>query len=193
MLRRPGRWRWAAGIAAILVAVPVAALVLSPWGAHDGFAYPLMLESVDVDRSCPEVHRYLGDSSHARDWSVYVDHITPLNADEVPDGAAGSIRRSFRNADESGTRWDEYFEVVEPRRRRLTIYGIHGAPRPAGELMTEQLYEPLGPDACRLTFTLFLRDEPSLGDRLLLGLASWEVARIFRANLGNIKQRVEAG
>ena len=46
--------------------------------------------------------------------------------------------------------WDEYFELVEPLRRRLVIYNVQGVLTTDGELLTEQLYEPLGAHGCRL-------------------------------------------
>ncbi|HSM37116.1 MAG TPA: SRPBCC family protein [Longimicrobiales bacterium] len=181
-------------LAALLLAVLgfLALLIWSPYREHDGFPYPLVKETVDVDAPCERVHAYLGNSANASDWSVFVDHITPLNEDSVPDGEAGSIRRSFRNADESGMTWDEHFEVVEPLRRRLSVYNLKGAPRAEADLLTEQIYEPLGEDGCRLSFTLFFRTEPGLRDAVLMRLTSHWIARIFRRNIDNVGRLVEA-
>lgn len=192
--RKVRAWRWVATTVACFTLVMLAGVTFSPWRARDGYPYPLLIESVDVAAACERVHAYLGDSSNARDWSVFVDHITPLNEDAVPDGAQGSIRRSFRNADETGMSWDERLELVEPLRRRLTVYDVSGLPLPAleGELLTEQIYEPLAPDACRLGFTLFLRDEPSLRDAVLMRLVAWPTAAIFQSNIDNVARLVEA-
>ena len=177
--------------------VPVSVIVLwgllawSPYAAHEGFPYRLIKESVDVEAPCRAVHEYLGDSANASTWSVFVDHITPLNAHRFPDGERGSIRRSFRNADERGIVWDEYFELVEPLRRRLSVYNIVGLPATHGELLTEQIYEPQ-PEGCRLSFTLFFRDDPSVRDEVLMRLFAHWIARVFRANIGNVGELVEA-
>ncbi|HSG47642.1 MAG TPA: SRPBCC family protein [Longimicrobiales bacterium] len=188
-MKRAPRWTvTVGGLAALVLGV---LLGLSPYRSHDGFPHALIRESVDVTEPCERVHAYLGDSDNAREWSVFVDHITALNPDSVPDGAVGSIRRSFKNADESGMRWDETIVDVTPTRRLLTVYGITDSPAPSGELLTEQIYEPLGGSGCRLRFTLFLRDAPSLGDALLMRLGGWEVSRIFRANIANVKALVE--
>lgn len=186
--------RWVAAPVGGLALILIAGLVFSPWGSHVGFPYPLVIESVEIAAPCERVHAYLGDSHNARDWSVFVDHITPLNDDVVPDGAEGSLRRSFRNADETGMRWDERLELVEPLRRRLTVYGVTGLPLPPtdGDLLTEQIYEPLGADACRLSFTLFLRDEASVRDAALMHLVAWPTAAIFGSNIENVKRLVEA-
>lgn len=172
--------------------VLLALLAWSPYREHEGFAYRLVKETVDIDASCERVHAYLGNSANASDWSVFVDHITPLNDDSVPDGETGSIRRSFRNADESGMTWDEHFELVEPLRRRLSIYNVRGAPGAGGRLLTEQIYEPLREGGCRVSFTLFFGDEPALGDDLLMRLSAHWIARIFRSNIDNVRQLVES-
>jgi hypothetical protein len=181
-------------LAALFLALAgfLALLVWTPYRQHEGSPYRLVKETVDVDAACERVHAYLGNSANASDWSVYVDHITPLNAGSVPDGEAGSIRRSFRNADESGMTWDEHFEVVEPLRRRLSIYNLRGPPATDGDLLTEQLYEPLGEGSCRLSFTLFFRDEPTLRDELLMRLTSHRIAGIFRRNIDNVRRLVES-
>ncbi|MEJ2539460.1 MAG: SRPBCC family protein [Gemmatimonadota bacterium] len=185
-------WKWGAVLLGLVALGFVGAMAFSPYRSRPGTDPPSILEAVEIEASCPEVHAYLGDSSNARDWSVYVDHITPLNTDQAADGAEGSIRRSFRNADETGMRWDEYFEHVEPGLRRLTVYNIVGAPSTRGALVTEQIYEPLGPGRCRLAFSLFLREDASLGDAVLMRLAAWDIARIFRSNIRNVKAEVEA-
>jgi hypothetical protein len=165
-------------------------LAFSPFGTHNGFAYRLLTESTDAGVDCGQLFAYLGNSANASRWSVFVDHITPLNADAVADGAAGSVRRSFKNADESGMRWDEYFtDVVPHQKRRLRIYNVVDAPlRASGTLLTEQLYQPIAPRQCRLSFTLFLEREPSALDELKMRVAAYKVAAIFRRNIANVKR-----
>lgn len=182
-----------AAVAVVLVAL-AGLLAGSPFRHHPGDSAPRVIESVDIAASCRQVFTYLGDSSHAHGWSVFVDHITPLNPEVTPDGTKGSIRRSFRRADETGMRWDELFLDVEPDRRRLLrIYNmVDGSAPKANHLLSEQLYHPLANDGCRLAFTVSLETPPSLSDQLSLRLAAWPVARVFRRNIGNVKRLVEA-
>lgn len=173
---------------ALVLGGAAAVLAFSPYRYHEGHDHQLLKESTDALTSCAHLFAWLGDSSRAAHWSVFVDHIVPLNPDVVPDGAEGSIRRSFRQPDEAGMRWDEHFTIVEPgRRRRLRIYDVREAPvAVSGELLTEQLYEPLEDGGCRLSFTLFFADDPSRIDHLKMRLGAWEIGRIFRKNIANV-------
>ncbi len=174
---------------AFAIAPPMLLAILLIWSPYRGTPTRMIRESVEIQRACEGVWKYLGNSAHASDWSVFVSHITPLNTPRVHDGALGSIRRSFQKSDETGMRWDEYFEEVTPSRRRLRIYNVVGVPFLATTpLLSDQVYEPIREDHCRLTFTLFFGGEPPLGDALKMRLASYPVARIFRANIENIKR-----
>jgi uncharacterized protein YndB with AHSA1/START domain len=183
------------GVATLVVAATAAALALSPYGRRVGAAAARLEESVDVAAPCGRVFSYLGDSSHARLWSVFVSHITPLNSAVAADGARGSIRRSFQHADEQGMRWDELFTIVEPdKRRQLRIFNmVDGTVPRDNHLMSEQLYQPLPDGGCRLAFTLFFEQPPSLRDQVAMRLVSYQVARVFRRNIGNVKRLVEQG
>ena len=171
------------------------AIAFSPYRRHDGRAERMIRRTVDVAAPCSAVFDYLGNSANASDWSVFVDHIVPLNADSVPDGARGSIRRSFRRADETGMRWDEYFVEVEPERRRmLRIYDVRDvAIQARTPLLTEQVYEPLAADRCRLSFTLFFEGEPTFADRVAMTFVAYRLGSIFASNIANVKRIVEAG
>ncbi len=179
----------------ITVDIIIAAVFLcSPYGRHEGFDYKLIPASVDIAAPPGEVFAYLGNSGHAKDWSVYVDHITPLNSDSFPDGAVGSRRRCFQQADEQGTWWDELITIVEPgKRRQLTIYNMHGFPMSADGLATEQLYTPLeNGTKCRLTFTVFFSDhDPGAWDAFKTYLGAYKIKSIFEKNLASIKRIVE--
>ena len=178
---------------AAVVAGVTGIVVLSPYGRHEGFDYKLLVESATLHVPCDAVFDYLGTSSNAREWSVFVSHITPLNPAEARDGAAGSIRRSFQRADETGMMWDEYFtDVRAGRERRLLIYNVRGATlRSDTPLMTAQIYDPL-PAGCRLALTLFFESPPPLRDEIKMRLASYKIGRIFRRNIANIKRITEA-
>jgi uncharacterized protein YndB with AHSA1/START domain len=181
---------------AILVTVPASALWLfSPYRHHKGFAYKLVANTVEIDVSADSVFRFLGNSANASKWSVFVDHISTLNGDEVPDGSIGSRRRCYRNADETGTQWDEVItEVVPAKKRQISCYNMQHFTMSADGLGTEQLYEPIGSHRCRLTFTLFfLSKEPGLWDGIKTTIAAYRVSSIFQRNMNNIKQVVEHG
>jgi hypothetical protein len=178
----------------MLVAVALG-VALSPYGKHEGFGYPLLEHTVEIEAAPDSVFRYLGNSGNARKWSVFVHHIAPLNADSVPDGAVGARRRCFCKADGNGPRWDEtILETVPGRKRRLSCYAFVNFPVSADGIATEQIYAPAGEGRTRLTFTVFfLGARPSLRDRFLMYLAAYRIKKIFAGNMANIKRLVETG
>ncbi len=195
-MRVPGNLQkkvaWAGlGISLLLLGL----IAFSPYGDKPGFAYKAIVEEIEINAPPSAVYTYLGKSANASKWSVFVDHIVPLNAVKVPDGRPGSFRRCFQKPDETGIVWDEEITVAErAKRRQLTIFNMKNFPVMAKGLATEQLYDSLGGRKTRLRFTLFFKDNnPSLTDELKTYLAAWEVARIYRQNMRNIKANVEAG
>ena len=170
-------------------------IAFSPYGDKPGFGYKAVVENIEINAPPSVVYTYLGKSANASKWSVFVDHIVPLNADKVPDGRPGSFRRCFQKPDETGIVWDEEITVAErAKRRQLTIFNMKNFPVMAQGLATEQRYDSLGSRKTRLRFTLFFKgNNPSLTDELKTYLAAWEVARIYRQNMRNIKANVEAG
>lgn len=150
--------------------------------------------SVEIKASPDSVFRFLGKSANAKRWSVFVDHITPLNADSVPDGSPGSRRRCFCKRDESGKRWDETItEVIPGKKRRLSLYNMHGFLASSNSLATEQIYEPLEGGGCRLTFTILFATPPSRTERMKVWFAKPSIRGIFVKNMANIKRIVETG
>ena len=97
----------------LLAGAVVGVVLLSPYGKKDGFSYPLVLHTVEVDATPDHVFSFLGNSGNASRWSVFVHHIVPLYASTVPDGRSGSQRRCFKTRDEKGLQWDEEITVVE--------------------------------------------------------------------------------
>ena len=180
-------------IAAALVTGSVFALIFSPYGKHKGFDYKLVKHTIEIDAPVEKVFGFLGNSNNAQRWSVYVHHITPLNADSFPDGTPGGRRRCFQQADEKGIRWDELITIVEKnRRRQLTCYDLKAFPMMADNLATEQIYEELPGGRCRLSFTLFFRDGRSTWlDELKTYLGAYKVKSIYEDNMANIKRIVE--
>ena len=69
----------------ILFAISLSIIVIaSPYGKSEGFDYRLVKHNVHINASPDSVFRFLGNSNNARKWSVFVHHITPLNADSLP-------------------------------------------------------------------------------------------------------------
>ncbi|MEM9996794.1 MAG: hypothetical protein AAF809_03750 [Bacteroidota bacterium] len=154
-------------------------------------------EEVVIDAPLPEVWAYVGDSARATEWSVYFHHITPLDAF---DGARGARRVCYRRADETGPRWDEVITDVEQGqvvwRRRLRMSDLHGFSGLAGRLGphlvydVEQRYTQLDDGRVALRFRTRLARHRAAG--LLFRPYAAEVRRVFRLNLENIRDAVEA-
>lgn len=165
----------------------------STYDLSQEYSYRMIAESIEIEAPVTVVYQYLGNSDHAKDWSVFVDHISPLNPGEVADGMPGSQRRCFANEDENGIVWDE--EIVEAwddSLRTLTIFNLKGFSLKAEGLLTNQMYEQLPGKSTRLTFTLHYGEkDPRIGERIKTHLASPKVSRIFRENLRNIKTIIE--
>lgn len=179
----------------LFVIVATAAMIyFSPYRTHEGFPYKVMKHSIEINAPAEKVYEYLGNSANASDWSVFVDHITPLNTDSVPDGAVGSRRRCFVNPDETGTRWDETITENTPNtKRQITIYNMIDFPMRADNLATEQIYKKINDNSTDLTFTVFyLNAKPSFWDELKTHIASYKIISIFKGNMDNIKKIVES-
>ncbi|MCH2198581.1 MAG: SRPBCC family protein [Flavobacteriales bacterium] len=182
------KWLFIAGITLLILAV-----VLSPYQHYPGETQRAIICSIEIDAPVETVFTYLGNSDHAKEWSVFVDHITPLNATSYPDGAVGSVRRAFCNPDESGMRWDELTtEVVPHELRRLDVYDFVDFPMTAEGLFTEQRYTSLPDGKTQLAFTLEFKESPSLWVQLKTSLGAHRIASIFDDNLENIKRLIEA-
>lgn len=183
---------WLAGVFILMTLLLLAGVLFSPYGQQPGYSYKLVGHTVVIDAPLEVVFNYLGNSSHASDWSVYVHHITPLNADRLPDGSIGSRRRCFRQADETGIRWDELItEVLPNQKRQLTLNHLVGFPMSAKNLATEQIYRPLPNGKCQLTFTVFFTREPSWFDAFKMYLAAYVIKDLFKKNMVNIRHKVE--
>ncbi|MDB5105532.1 MAG: hypothetical protein JWP91_3221 [Fibrobacteres bacterium] len=181
--------------AGALAAVAAAMIAFSPYKRQPGFGYRVMLHTVDIAAPADAVFRFLGNSGNAGKWSVFVDHITPLNADSIRDGLPGSRRRCFCKRDETGRRWDETItEVVPGRKRRLALYDFVGFTAASDSLATEQIYESTEGGGCRLTFTVFFtKAEPAWTETLEMYLAAYTIKSIFARNMANIKRLNETG
>lgn len=169
-------------------------VVFSPYKKQDNNTYKTVAYTIQIDVPVDSVFNYLGNSKNATNWSSFVDHITPLNADQHPDGTVGAIRRCFKEPNEEGIIWDEEIIVVEKNaRRKLTVYDLQGFSMTAKNLVTEQLYKKVNDHSMTLTFSLFFEDGPSFMDGLKMNFASYQIASIFEANLQNVKRICETG
>jgi uncharacterized protein YndB with AHSA1/START domain len=196
-MTKTSRKRWFIRILlVVLVLTPLIGWLASPYKQYDTLPYKAIAAEVEINASPEQVFAYLSHSEKARNWSVFVDHITPLNGDQYADGAVGLQRRCFKQADEQGIIWDEVITVVEPaKRRQLSIYNMVGFSMTAEGLLTEQRYTPLeGGKRCKLMLTLFYQEgKPSFWDAVKTHFVSWRVRSIFVANLANIKREIEPG
>lgn len=152
-----------------------------------------MTYSITINAPRELVFKFLGNSTNASRWSVFVNHISTLNPSEVPDGKVGSRRRCFVNADEKGTQWDELItEVVPNEKRQLSIYNLVDFPMVANNLYTQQIYESINENQCRLTFSVFYKKtEPTVFEHLKTYLAAYKICSIFERNMLNIKRIIE--
>ncbi len=77
--------------------------------------------------------------------------------------------------------WDEVITQVLPgQKRQILCYDLVDFPFAADGLGTEQYYEPLGANRCRLTFTLFyLAKVPTFLEGIAMRLAAYRVAGIL--------------
>lgn len=167
--------------------------VINPFRYHSQYNESRsIVHSVLIKASPDRVFNYLGNSANASNWSIFVHHITPINAQEVPDGKVGSIRRCFTRADETGSRWDETILIVEPsKRRRISCYNLMDFAMTADNLCTEQIYRDLGNNQIELVFTVFYLEKPDQWTDFKTRIASWVIQYIFKTNMENIKQEVE--
>jgi len=170
-------------------------IFFSPYGNAEGFSYKLIKNEITINAPLDSVYKFLGNSGNTPKWSVYVDHITPLNPEEFKDGTVGSRRRCFCYPDERGRRWDELItEVVPLKKRQLIIYNMIEFPLEAEGLATEQNYEKLDERSCKLIFLVFYKDKkPGFAELIKTYFAAYFISDIFEKNMENIKRVNESG
>jgi uncharacterized protein YndB with AHSA1/START domain len=178
---------------AVLILIFTGLILFSPYKSHDGFSYDLVKHTVEIDAPPDSVFKFLGNSDNASKWSVYVDHISPINSDSFPDGVPGSRRRCFCNENEQGCRWDELItEVIPAQKRQLTIYNQKDFLLNSEHLATEQIYQKLPGNKTSLTFTVFYKDiDPGIWDIIKISLSAYEIKSVFEKNMTNIKRLIE--
>ena len=153
---------------------------------YDDFEFPMIKVSTTIDAPVAQVFEYLGNSENANQWSVFVDHISPLSG---IDGEVGSFRRCFRDKAEKAEQWDEEIIINEPsKRRRLTVFNLQNFKIQSSGLLTEQIYESIENNRCRLSFTLFYNEEShTFWNLLKMHIFSYYIEYIFENNLERIR------
>ena len=176
-------------VVAFVVSI-ICLIAFSPF-KKNGSEYAL---EVGIEINCPpsKAFEYLGNSEHASQWSAFVDHISPLNEDVIPDGSLGSIRRCFRKSNEDGMIWDE--EIItyhSDSLRTLSIYNLQGFFISTTHLYTKQKYTPTS-KGTHLIFGLYKKlDETKWLDVLKLKITGHYIKYIFNKNLRGIKSKIE--
>lgn len=194
MEKRLSKIKKIATLFALAIAVfLIIAIIFSPFSNHKGWEGRQIIHTVTINAPVEAIFNYLGNSDNARNWSVYVDHITTTNTDKIPDGQVGSERRCFVEKDETGIIWDERItEVVPNIKRQLIIYNLQGFPMVANNLATEQLYKKINKKQTELSFTLFYKDgHPTYWETFKTYLAAHKIKSIFRQNMDNIRSIIE--
>jgi Polyketide cyclase / dehydrase and lipid transport len=173
-----------------LLLVLVLAIACSPFRYDKALGKKALRHTVIIDAPVDSVFAYLGNSANAKYWSIYVDHIVPLNADKVKDGQPGSQRRCYTRADETQEMWDEEILEVKPNQlRRLSCYNFQNFIVSAHNLQTEQQYKALGADKTQLSFVFYFSQEPSIFEWFNMAWSAHYTKYIFKRNMDNIKAR----
>lgn len=182
-------------ILGILLIAVFLMVLFSPYGNKEGRDGKLVESTILINAPVEQIFAYLGNSDNASEWSVFVDHISPLNSYEVADGNPGSIRPCFVKKDEKGKSWDEEVLVVDLNKQRLlSYYNYRNFVLTAGVINTEQLYEETKEGHCLLSLTLFFpQEKTNLLKHLKMYYAAYQVSYFFEENLKNIKQFNEGG
>lgn len=185
--------RWLLYIFLVLAFFVAIIIAFSPYGSRKHFSYKAITQSIDINATPAKVFAFLGNSNNAARWSSFVDHITVLNIDSFVDGSMGSRRRCFRNKNEDGMQWDELVTNVSiNKERELSIYNLQHFSMTAENLATQQLYVHTGDNRCRLTFTVFFKDDnQAILASVKLYIAAYKINFIFKKNLYNIKKIIE--
>ena len=165
--------------------------------------HELARTSVVIDVPVEFLWKMLSDNSHAHDWSAFFDRILdlPANPSDQSDIGVGARRRSFRNLEDVGFYWDEESVAVIPNRfKRIYVFNIRNDTWfkqllwNDTESYTDNIYESLGPEKTRFTFSTFVHGfngpfwnvvYEALGQTTLL-------KELFMLNQDNIKLLAEA-
>lgn len=205
-------------IAGVVTAASIAPGAVATLALAAGGAYVLCLlvsvvfggwihHAVTVDAPVEAVWEYGSDSTRAAEWSVYFDHIVPIEGEGLaPDGTVGAYRICYRHADRTGPRWGETTEDATPlQHREIHTFDLRGFQFGPLAKLTEhevhQDYAAVGSDSTRLTFRSRLRRPEGLLGLIVFPVlkASYLVTgareagqQVFIWNLENIAAAVAA-
>ena len=151
-------------------------------------------ETIIIEAPLEMVWDYISDSTSAKEWSVFFDHISPLPG--VQDGEVGSLRRCYRNANEKGFTWDEVTTAIEfQKMRQITTFRVRSRPwgftTKDGYVFVRQLYKKIDENRTELTFQTVSPAQAQWLHRQIFNLSRKETRRIFQKNLINIKAVLE--
>jgi hypothetical protein len=151
--------------------------------------------SIVINAPVEVVWKYASDSTKAKEWSVYFDHISPLPG-KFKDGQVGSLRRCFRNADETGPRWDEVTIDVQPlKSRKIVTYNFTNYPYPRLSrhqyAFVRQLYRAIDANHTEMSFQTIRPRKSSLFWKYIFHITRDDVEDIFYKNLENTKAIIE--
>lgn len=201
-------WATVVGLSGLLAYRGCSMHPLSERLAAPGSTGPSVYQhTVHIHAPIDSVWTYVGDSSTAREWSVYFHHISPLDTSRTgqplpSDGAVGSVRVCHRFADETGPLWDEEvlaLDATGPERFRiLRTYRLRSFRGATGWLARQtqhyavQIYRLLNDTTTALTFRTRLAYPDNAFMRWAVDQRAESIQRIFRLNLVNIKAAIEA-
>lgn len=164
-------------------------LYTSPFIKNESTGLYELETSIIINAPKEKVFAYLGNSSNASEWSSFVHHITPT--DPLEDGKVGSVRRCFKEEDESGIWWDELTTQVQTTPlmyRELSLYNLNNFPMTTSDLFTRQIYESIQNNQTKLTFGLYKDiDKTNIWDIIKMKFSGRTISDIFEKNLQNIK------
>lgn len=150
--------------------------------------------SVVINAPLDQVWAYASDSSKAKDWSVFFDHISPLPG--TGDGQIGALRRCFRNREEAPPYWDEIIILLSPQKLRvITTYNLTGFKfewlTRGSYVFVRQLYRSLDDKRTELTFQTNYSTESVFVTKAGFFISKRDTLDIFKKNLTNIKLAIE--
>jgi len=127
---------------------------LSPYNYSPHYLQHAVITEIEIAKSHETVFDYLRKSVNAKDWSIYVKKITPINGKKVADAKVGSIRKCY-GLDTSIVWSAEITEVQKNLSRRLRIFDTAGFSVMIEDLETEQHYAALDNSNTKMSLTLY--------------------------------------
>ena len=155
---------------------------------------PQQAARVEIEAPIEVVWAYVSDSSKARDWSIFFDHISPLPG--IKDGRVGSLRRCYRCADGTGITWDEeVMQIRAPYFREIRTFALRGFNIWGAESAVFRVHQSLrrlGPNRTELIFSSSVEaPDPAFWNILVLSTTMAESGDIVQKNVENIKYFIE--